>query len=143
VPSGLAQLSDMGSIVQRATLVMQQGLTNPLVAQNQEVQRILWEGYLRALKMTNLQKILAATDRGIQAQLQAQRIELAAHAAMGGGQVPPPGGPGGPGGGGAPQQPPGTIGGPPAPLPSPPELPPGSTAQNVLPPPEAGTGSPG
>lgn len=132
VPSGLQQLSDLASRVQSATLVMAQGQANPLVRGNIEVQRILWEEYLRALKFNQLQKVLAATDRGIQAQMQVQQIELA-HAAMGGGMAPPPGAE--QQGGGAPPPPAGAVGGPPAPIPQPPELPPGSTAvQNTLPP---------
>jgi DNA-binding transcriptional regulator YdaS (Cro superfamily) len=136
VPAGLQQLSDMGSRIQSATLILAQAEHNPLVAGNLEVQRIVWEEYLRSMRYGQLMKVLAATDRGIKANMQVAQIE-AAHAAMGGGQpqpgVPPSGTPGGGPGGTPPPAPPGSVGGPPQPIPAPPPLPPGAGAQNVLP----------
>lgn len=143
IPTGLVQLGDLGARIQQATLiftqVMQLVATFAPCQGNVGMVRVAWQQYMRSLKYPVMEKLMAEFDKGValfqQQQMMMQQMAMA-QAQMGG--APGAGGPppGGPPPGGPPGQA-GMLGGPPAPIPQPPEMPSGGIAQqNFLPTPE-------
>jgi hypothetical protein len=100
VPTGLKQLADMGTRVQLAVMVRNALLGDPLVQSNVEAKMLLNDFYLRALNVPIREQLMAALQRGVEAQRQVQAMEMAQGGgspllgAAGGGAVkPPPGAP--------------------------------------------------
>lgn len=137
VPTGVTQLSDMGTRIQMSTLIHTQLMQ--LLASAQawlpfaNVVMLSFGQYMKAMSYPLREKVLAALEQAIQQllmqqQMQQQAMMMAQMQQQAQGQGAPPGGPQGgpPGGGGIPPQPAGDIGGPPAGIQGPPPLPPQS-----------------
>ena len=130
VPTGLKQMSDMGTRVQIAVMIRNAMLGDPLVQSNVEAKMMLADDYLRALNYPHREELMGAIKKGVEAQQQVQQAEMAS----GGGQ-PLLGGPGGDSGGAV--QPP--AGAPAMPSPGPGK----SIGAPGPPPPKSGGGPPG
>lgn len=132
VPAGLQQLSDMGSRLQIATLARSTMLADPLVANNVPARLLLNEEYLRELRFSQRERLMAEIRQGLAAQQTVQRVEMAGGGGaplLGESTPPSPARSGGPGGGG--QGPP-MAGVTPIEPGAPPEMTPGATMQTIV-----------
>lgn len=91
VMTGMQQLADMASQTQQATIVMSVLQSNPLTAQNLEIQTISLDQYLQAVRYPHRERIMNLVHMQFDAMIQQQQAQAMMQAAMAMGQPLPAG----------------------------------------------------